>query len=81
MHAAQGGRCAICRTPVANILEYDGDARLSTHVDHCHTTGAVRGILCRDCNTGLGGFRDDPERLRAAMAYLETSRMITEMGT
>jgi hypothetical protein len=55
----QGG-CAICHT------ELD-----EPHVDHDHTTGEVRGILCPFCNRGLGQFRDSPELLRIAAAYLE----------
>ena len=55
----QGGRCAICQ-------------KLKTlHIDHCHTTGEVRGLLCIVCNTGLGKLGDDLEGLRAAVAYLE----------
>jgi hypothetical protein len=61
MLAAQGGGCAIC-----------GDAS-AFHVDHCHTSGAVRGILCNGCNTGLGLFKEDPARLIAATQYLEKS--------
>lgn len=59
----QGRACAICRTPDWGVK--------GPSVDHCHTTGAVRGILCGSCNNGLGRFRDDPARLRAAAAYLE----------
>ena len=54
----QGGVCAICQTnePV--------------HVDHDHVTGLVRGILCFNCNRGLGKLGDDPDLLRKALAYL-----------
>lgn len=54
----QGGVCAICGRPDPE------------HVDHSHTTGAVRGILCFNCNGGLGQFRDSIDALRAAAAYL-----------
>jgi hypothetical protein len=40
-------------------------------VDHCHTTGLVRGLLCTDCNNGLGRFKDNTEILRRAINYLE----------
>lgn len=62
--AAQGGGCAICGIPVCPQW-----GRLS--VDHCHTTGRVRGLLCNACNVSIGRFRDQPERLRKAADYLE----------
>lgn len=62
MVEAQGGRCAICDHPPA-----DGVLR----VDHCHTTGEIRGLLCRHCNLALGNMRDDISRLRKAISYLE----------
>lgn len=60
----QDKRCAICHT--------DDPGRMKNWcIDHCHTTGAVRGLLCQPCNLGLGGFRDNPAHLEAAIAYLE----------
>lgn len=48
------------------------------HVDHCHETGNVRGVLCRNCNVALGHACDDPERLRALAVYLEEKRCISQ---
>lgn len=55
----QHGLCANCRQPADR-----------PHLDHDHTTGAVRGILCHNCNVGLGHFMDDPELLLRAIHYL-----------
>jgi hypothetical protein len=65
MLAEQGEACAICREPAA-----DDDGR-GLHVDHDHASGAVRGLLCGNCNQGLGRFRDNPDYLHAAASYLE----------
>lgn len=64
MLAAQNGVCAICGS--------DQPGRNSTyfHVDHCHDTGTVRGLLCNGCNLGLGHFKDDISRLEKAAKYL-----------
>ena len=43
-----------------------------THSDHCHETKQPRGVLCTQCNTGLGLFKDDTERLEKAIAYLKS---------
>jgi len=59
----QSGRCAICEEPER------ANRRLS--VDHCHANGQVRGLLCRDCNVGIGALGDDPDVLRRAAEYLE----------
>jgi hypothetical protein len=62
--AAQDGRCAICCTD-------EPGGRGDWHVDHCHESKKIRGLLCTGCNLGLGHFRDDPQRLRAAIHYLQ----------
>lgn len=43
-------------------------------IDHCHDTEKVRGVLCMNCNQGIGKFQDSPERLEAAITYLRNSR-------
>ncbi|MGW5421011.1 endonuclease domain-containing protein [Streptomyces sp. NPDC003943] len=43
----------------------------AAHVDHCHETGRVRGVLCFNCNSAIGKLGDDPDVLRRAIAYLE----------
>lgn len=63
--AAQGGLCAVCRQDPRT-----GRWR-EPHVDHDHSTGKVRGILCHPCNTALGLAGEDPARLRALAAYLD----------
>jgi hypothetical protein len=60
--AEQQGVCLICgRTPAEGK---------SLDVDHDHKSGRVRGLLCRNCNQGLGKFFDDPLVLASAIAYL-----------
>jgi hypothetical protein len=67
----QDGCCAICTTPV----ELDGKAtKQSAVVDHDHITGKIRGILCGQCNKGLGIFGDTLEGLNKAVKYLESNK-------
>ncbi len=58
MYEYQSGVCGICAKDV------------KLNIDHCHSTGKVRGLLCMDCNHGIGNFRDDPKLLLSAIAYL-----------
>lgn len=44
--------------------------------DHCHTTGVIRGLLCNDCNAGIGHFKEDLARLKLAMKYLSSARQV-----
>jgi hypothetical protein len=57
----QQGRCACC------------GRKKKLFVDHCHASGAIRGLLCLNCNTMIGHAHDDPARLRAAARYLAKS--------
>jgi hypothetical protein len=63
-------RCAICDQPEGAIDPHSKKPR-KLAVDHNHVTGAVRALLCTNCNTGLGRFDDSRELLRRAIAYLE----------
>ena len=70
MYANQNGRCLICDDPV----RMKGVGKTKTdiaHLDHDHSTGKVRGILCQNCNVAIGLLRDNPDLLRAAAEYLE----------
>ena len=58
MYEACGGRCSICR----------GDRKLV--IDHCHDSGRVRGLLCDNCNRGIGLIGDSPEILARSAEYL-----------
>lgn len=62
MEQDQNGQCKSCSRSGCRLV-----------VDHCHTTGKIRGLLCDDCNQGIGHFRDSPDLLRRAADYLEES--------
>lgn len=62
MLAEQANSCKCCGDDLGTAHD--------RHIDHCHTTEVIRGILCHYCNTGIGMFKDDPERLAKAIEYL-----------
>ena len=68
MHDNQGGVCAICGLPETTTKGDGVVKRLA--VDHCHTTGKVRGLLCNDCNRGIGLLKDDVALLTNSVLYL-----------
>ena len=81
MFVKQEGKCAICKQHQMNF-------KVSLAVDHCHTTGKVRGLLCASCNRALGYFRDSTENLKIALSYLECAEqssnilmMVSPLGT
>ncbi|KKK81696.1 hypothetical protein LCGC14_2810850 [marine sediment metagenome] len=60
----QSNNCSIC-----------GNGLDKPYIDHCHTSGKVRGVLCNACNWGLGHFKEDLDLLAAAASYLINSRL------
>lgn len=67
----QGNACAICRRP------FDPNNLFTTcHIDHDHKTEKVRGLLCGECNLGLGKFKDDHQLLSRAVDYLKGKRAL-----
>ena len=58
----QNNKCAICGSKFKNSK--------STHIDHCHNSSRVRGLLCNDCNLAIGQFNDNPELMQNAIKYL-----------
>lgn len=71
MHEDQKGKCVICSAEIPTIHENRYE---SCCVDHCHSSGKVRGLLCWDCNVGLGKFFDNPQLLEKAAEYLRSTR-------
>tara|TARA_R110002073_G_scaffold182180_1_gene340464 strand:- start:65 stop:532 length:468 start_codon:yes stop_codon:yes gene_type:complete len=61
----QNNKCKICLVEFSNI---------TPNIDHCHTTNKVRGLLCLNCNTGLGHFKDNTKLLTQAINYLQENK-------
>ena len=70
MFKSQNNQCKICGRKETSINHYTKQPR-ALAVDHCHDTLKVRGLLCTDCNTGLGCFLDNQEVLTKAILYLQ----------
>lgn len=68
--AEQDHKCAICKSKGPNNKR----ARVKFFVDHCHSTGKVRGLLCSKCNQAIGLMNDDISLLSSAIDYLKTDR-------
>ena len=68
LYQLQDGKCAACKTPESTVMRKSGKQK-SLHIDHDHTTGQVRGLLCRNCNLALGHAKDDPAILASLVEY------------
>jgi len=71
MFEEQDGKCKICGIHQRSL-------KRTLNVDHNHKTGFVRGLLCAECNKGLGNFKDNVELLQIAASYLENEYWETE---
>ena len=69
----QEHKCAICREEGFVMAEHHS---MKLVVDHCHTKGDVRGLLCHNCNRALGLLKDNKQALKAAIVYLEGATTI-----
>ena len=65
LYEKQQNKCAICNQ--------EPSTKRGLHVDHCHKTGKVRGLLCHGCNVSLGNFKDDVSLLNNAIEYLRNN--------
>jgi len=64
--------CKICKKPETQIKKKVNKVKMLS-VDHCHVTGKIRGLLCHQCNVGLGAFKDSIENLECASEYLKAT--------
>lgn len=68
----QNEKCAICGSEGFKMQAHH---KIKLVVDHCHSTGRVRGMLCHNCNRGLGLFQDSVEFLQSASSYLQKTSL------
>lgn len=73
MLKAQNGVCDICKKPEKKVFKKTGKVT-DLCVDHCHSTGKVRGLLCWDCNTSIGKLNESIETLKNAILYLKRNQ-------
>lgn len=78
IHREQKGKCAICGGEGFLMTKHHWSKLV---MDHDHKTGLVRGLLCHNCNRGLGLFKDNKEVLATAIQYLERATTISEEST
>lgn len=74
MLKSQNNLCAICGNPEKRNTSSDNKPTMDLAVDHCHSTGKIRGLLCASCNTAIGLLKEDPAIFKQALNYLEKSK-------
>jgi hypothetical protein len=71
MELASGNRCQICGCAPEDQSPHWRTGTHKLYIDHCHATGKVRGLLCRNCNTAVGLMKDDPELMMKMIEYVK----------
>lgn len=66
LYESQNGKCAVCEKDIEYIDKH-------THIDHCHITNKIRGLLCHNCNTALGLLKEDKQIMSNLIRYLEAN--------
>ena len=66
IYDSQNGKCKIC-----GVFKEGFSSSQGLVIDHCHSTGKIRGLLCQSCNAGIGHLQESPEIFRKALLYLE----------
>lgn len=79
LYTKQNGKCAICGSK-GFVMNKDRHKRLLV-IDHCHSTGKVRGLLCHQCNQGIGMFKENLEFLKNAVKHVEGATTIPQGST
>lgn len=69
MYHSQNGNCKICNK---HFEVHEISKRTGLHIDHCHKTNKIRGLLCSNCNTSIGKFNEDINIMTNAIKYLES---------
>lgn len=69
LYKKQKGMCAICGKEEGMAISHDPSGSV-LQVDHCHTTDKIRGLLCRDCNVGLGKVKENISILKRMINYI-----------
>jgi hypothetical protein len=72
MSKAQKNVCAICQEKC--------ETEMNLAVDHCHTTGKIRGLLCKNCNTAIGLFKEDIDNMLRAIEYIKSHKLFEEVS-
>lgn len=76
----QNNLCAICKNPESIISGHINRVPKRLAIDHCHTTGKIRGLLCHKCNVSIGALNESIETLQSAINYLEHHKLLSQLG-